>query len=100
LIFRIVLVLTLFIIFGCKEEEKGIPVPTGHGKTYGDTSWREDADRYKSPCRLRKVERSPELEGSWQCVYDHPKEEKDDIVTVGQKDMCPNMIYCDRVTNR
>ena len=64
-------------------------IPTGKGKVYGTLNER------KSPCRLRKVIESPDTKGSWLCVYDHPKSDIDDGVTVGESSMCPNMIYCD-----
>ena len=33
---------------------------------------------------------------AWQCIYDHPKSDVHDVVTVGEHYMCPNMVYCDK----
>lgn len=85
------LLVVLVTTSSCKEEEVIDPskVPTGKGKLYGTMNEREVM------CRLRKVEPSTDLEGSYVCVYDHPKSDIDDRVTVGMSDMCPNQIYCD-----
>ena len=64
-------------------------VPTGKGKIYGDLNER------KIECRLVKVEPSQDLQGAYSCIYDHPKSDVHDVVTVGQSNMCPNMVFCD-----
>ena len=65
-------------------------VPTGKGKIYGDLNER------KIECRLVKVEPSQDLQGAYSCIYDHPKSDVHDVVTVGQSNMCPNMVFCDK----
>ena len=87
----ILLLVVLVTTSSCKEEEVNDPskVPTGKGKLYGTFNERAVM------CRLRKVEPSTNLEGAYECVYDHPKSDIDDRVTVGMSDMCPNEIYCD-----
>ena len=87
----ILLLVVLVTISSCKEEEVNDPskVPTGKGKLYGTFNERE------TMCRLRSIEPSTNLEGAYECVYDHPKSDIDDRVTVGMSDMCPNEIYCD-----
>ena len=87
-----VILLTLFlVIVGCNSESD-VPdpakVPTGKGKIYGTLSER------KMQCRLVKVERSNDLQGAWSCIYDHPKSDVHDVVTVGESNMCPNMVFC------
>lgn len=77
-----------FLTTGCKEKEVPSKVPTGKGN--GTFNEREVM------CRLRKVEPSTNLEDAYECVYDHPKSDIDDRVTVGMSDMCPNEIYCDK----
>ena len=67
-----------------------VPIPTGKGKIYGELNER------KMMCRLAKVIPHPELEGGYQCVYKHPKSDIFDRVTVGEHNMCPNNIYCDK----
>ena len=47
-------------------------------------------------CRLVKIERSEDLEGAWSCIYDHPKSDVHDVVTVGESNMCVKMVYCDK----
>ncbi|MBR19805.1 MAG: hypothetical protein CMA64_06630 [Euryarchaeota archaeon] len=79
-----------FLVSGCQEESNEVPVPTGKGKIHGKLNER------KIPCRLVAVEKSKDLKGAYQCVYDHPKSDVHDVVTVGQSNMCPNMVYCDR----
>mgnify|MGYP000072970967 FL=1 len=86
---RYLLVLS-FLLVGCNEnkhDEKS--VPTGKGKIYGKLNER------KIPCRLVTVERNEDM-NAWQCIFDHPKSEVHDVVTVGEHYMCPNMIYCDK----
>ena len=87
----ILLLVVLVTLSSCKEEEVNDPskVPTGKGKLYGTFNERE------TMCRLRSIEPSTNLEGAYECVYDHPKSDIDDRVTVGMSDMCPNEIYCD-----
>ena len=65
-------------------------VPTGKGKIYGNLNER------KIECRLVKVEPSQDLQGAWSCIYDHPKSEVHDVVTGGESNMCPNMVFCDK----
>ncbi len=65
-------------------------VPTGKGKIYGDLNER------KIECRLVKVEPSQDLQGAYSCIYDHPQSDVHDVVTVGQSNMCPNMVFCDK----
>ncbi len=86
----IIFFLILFLATSCKEEEKEVPIPTGKGKIYGELNER------KMMCRLAKVIPHPELEGGYQCVYKHPKSDIFDRVTVGEHNMCPNNIYCDK----
>ena len=87
----IIFFLIIFLATGCKEKEDNvIPVPSGKGKIYGDLNER------KMMCRLVKVIPHPELEGGYQCVYKHPKSDVFDRVTVGEHNMCPNNIYCDK----
>ena len=65
-------------------------VPTGKGKIYGELNER------KIECRLVKIERSDVFtRGAVQCIYDHPKSDIHDSVTVGEHYMCQKMIYCD-----
>ena len=85
----ILLLVVLVTISSCKEEEDPSKVPTGKGKLYGTFNERE------TMCRLRSIEPSTNLEGAYECVYDHPKSDIDDRVTVGMSAMCPNEIYCD-----
>ena len=87
----ILLLVVLVTISSCKEEEVNDPSkePTGKRKQYGTFNERE------TMCRLRSIEPSTNLEGAYECVYDHPKSDIDDRVTVGMSDMCPNEIYCD-----
>lgn len=86
----IIFFLIIFLATGCKEKEEEIPVPTGKGKIYGELNER------KMMCRIVKVIPHPELEDGWQCVYKHPKSDIFDRVTVGEHNMCPNNIYCDK----
>ena len=65
-------------------------VPTGKGKIYGDLNER------KIECRLVKVEPSQDLQGAYSCIYDHPQSDVHDVVTVGQSNMCPNMVFRDK----
>jgi|TARA_B100000073_G_scaffold122990_1_gene100300 hypothetical protein len=65
-------------------------VPTGKGKIYGELNER------KIECRLVKIEPSQDLQGAYSCIYDHPKSDVHDVVTVGQSNMCPNMVFCDK----
>jgi hypothetical protein len=91
LLWWIIFFTIFFLTTGCKEGEVNDPtkVPTGKGKLYGTFNERE------TMCRLRSIEPSTNLEGAYECVYDHPKSDIDDRVTVGMSDMCPNEIYCD-----
>ena len=87
--FRILLVLAFFLV-GCNENKQDqTSVPTGKGKIHGELNKR------KIPCRFVKVERNEEM-NAWQCIYDHPKSDVHDVVTVGEHNMCPNMVYCDK----
>lgn len=79
----------LLLLTSCKED-KGTPIPTGKGKIYGELNER------KMLCRLVKVIPHPELEDGYQCVYKHPKSSVYDRVSVGEHNMCPNNIYCDK----
>ena len=86
---------TIFIIImifatGCNPPPE-IPNKkwTGKGKIYGELNER------KMECRLVKVERSQDLQGAWSCIYDHPKSDVHDVVTVVESNMCPNMVFCD-----
>ncbi len=87
----ILLLVVLVTTSSCKEEEvvDHSKVPTGKGKLYGEFNKRDIM------CGLRRIEPSTNLEGAYECVYDHPKSDIDDRVTVGMSDMCPNEIYCD-----
>tara|TARA_B100000965_G_scaffold263787_1_gene222696 strand:- start:3265 stop:3570 length:306 start_codon:yes stop_codon:yes gene_type:complete len=80
-----------FLATGCNSEQEDDPtkVPTGKGKIYGDLNER------KIECRLVKVEPSADLKDAYSCIYDHPKSDVHDVVTVGQSNMCPNMVFCD-----
>lgn len=89
---RLILLISILILplVGCKEEEqRGTPVPTGKGKIHGKLNER------KIHCRFVKVERNEEAQ-AWQCIYDHPKSDVHDVVTVGEHNMCPKMVYCDK----
>ena len=87
---KVTVLVLLLCLVGCNNEEAKSKVPTGKGKVYGKLNER------KSPCRLVKIERSDIFtNGAVQCIYDHPKSEKHDSVTVGEHYMCPKMIYCD-----
>ena len=82
-----------FLATGCNPTPE-IPdpskVPTGKGKIYGKLNERQ------IQCRLVKVEPSADLQGAYSCIYDHPQSDVHDVVTVGQSNMCPNMVYCDK----
>ena len=90
---RVILFVILLSLLGCNPTPE-IPdpkkVPTGKGKIYGTLN-----DR-KQQCQLVKVERSNDLQGAWSCIYDHPKSDVHDVVTVGESNMCPNMVFCDQ----
>tara|TARA_B100001057_G_scaffold465548_1_gene521795 strand:- start:4706 stop:4993 length:288 start_codon:yes stop_codon:yes gene_type:complete len=92
-LFKLTLIgsILLLTLVGCKEDKKQgvIPVPTGKGKIHGKLNER------KIPCRFVKVERNEEAQ-AWQCIYDHPKSDVHDVVTVGEHNMCPKMVYCDQ----
>ena len=88
-----ILFVILFSLVGCNPTPE-IPdpkkVPTGKGKIHGTLNER------KMQWRLVKVERSKDLQGAWSCIYDHPKSDVHDVVTVGESNMCVNMVYCDK----
>lgn len=88
-----VIILTLIIsLVGCNpvsEEPDPAKVPSGKGKVHGELNKRQ------TPCRLRAVEKSTDLENHWVCVYDHPKSQIDDRVTICYECKCPKKIYCD-----
>ena len=85
-----VLLISLSLV-SCKEEPNDpTTIPTGKGKIYGELNER------KMMCGLRSIEPSTNLEGAYECVYNHPHSEIDDRVTVGQSWICPNEIYCDQ----
>ena len=87
---RVIFLALLIGLVGCNDEEAKSKVPTGKGKIYGELNER------KSQCRLVKIERTDVFtRGAVECVYDHPKSDVHDRVTVGQHYMCPKMIYCD-----
>ena len=87
---RVILLILLLGLVGCQHEEAKSKVPTGKGKIYGKLNER------KTACRLVKIERSDVFtRGAVQCIYDHPKSDIHDSVTVGEHYMCPKMIYCD-----
>ena len=92
LLWWLVFILIMWLATGCNPTPE-IPdpkkVPTGKGKIYGELNER------KMECRLVKVERSQDLQGAWSCIYDHPKSDVHDVVTVGESNMCPNMVFCD-----
>ncbi len=84
----VVLLISFVFITSCNsdyEEE-----PTTNAEIYGELNER------KMMCGLRKIVPSTNLEGAYECVYNHPHSEIDDRVTVGQSWMCPNEIYCDK----
>ncbi len=85
--------LTIFILATSCNPTPEIPdkykVPTGKGKIWGTLN------EVKSECRLVKVEPSADLKDAYSCIYDHPKSDVHDVVTVGQSNMCPNMVFCD-----
>ena len=85
------LILIVILVTSCNSETEDDPstVPTGKGKIYGKLNER------KIECKLVKVEPSNDLQGAWSCIYDHPKSDVHDVVTVGESNMCPNMVYCD-----
>lgn len=85
------LILIVILVTSCnsKTEDDPSKVPTGKGKIYGKLNER------KIECKLVKIEPSNDLQGAWSCVYDHPKSDVHDVVTVGESNMCPNMVYCD-----
>ena len=87
-----VLLISLSILVSCKEEPNDpTTIPTGKGKIYGDFNER------KSLCGLRKIVPSTNLEGAYECVYNHPHSDIDDRVTVEMSNMCPKRIYCDKL---
>tara|TARA_B100001094_G_scaffold157527_1_gene152521 strand:+ start:932 stop:1198 length:267 start_codon:yes stop_codon:yes gene_type:complete len=86
---RVIFLVLLLCLVGCNNEEAKSKVPTGKGKVYGELNKR------KQPCRFVKVERNEDM-NAWQCVYDHPKSDIHDRVTVGESNMCPKMVYCDK----
>lgn len=90
---RVIFLAIFTILIGCNPTPE-IPnpskVPTGKGKIHGTLNER------KMQCRLVKVERSQDLQGAWSCIYDHPKSDVHDVVTVGESNMCPNMVFCDK----
>ena len=88
---RATLIVIFLALIGCNDESgiNSSKVPSGKGKIYGELNKR------KIPCRFVKVERNEELK-AWQCIYDHPKTYVHDVVTVGESNMCPNMVYCDK----
>jgi len=85
--------LTIFVLTTSCNPTPEIPdkykVPTGKGKIWGTLN------EVKSECRLVKVEPSKDLKDAYSCIYDHPKSDVHDVVTVGQSNMCPNMVFCD-----
>ena len=85
------LILIVILVTSCNSETEDDPskIPTGKGKIYGKLNER------KIECKLVKVEPSNDLQGAWSCIYDHPKSDVHDVVTVGESNMCPNMVYCD-----
>ena len=88
-----VIIFTLIIsLVGCNpvsEEPDPVKVPSGKGKIHGELNKRN------TPCRLRAVEKSIDLENHWVCVYDHPKSQIDDRVTICYECKCPKKVYCD-----
>ena len=86
--------LTIFVLATSCNPTPEIPdptkVPTGKGKIHGKLNER------KIQCRLVKVEPSVDLQGAYSCIYDHPKSDVHDVVTVGESNMCPNMVFCDK----
>jgi len=90
---RVIFLVILVTLLGCNPTPE-IPdpkkVPTGKGKIYGKLNER------KQQCRLVTVEPSQDLEDAYSCIYDHPASDVHDVVTVGQSNMCPNMVYCDK----
>ena len=90
---RVIFFVILFSLVSCNpnpETPDPKKVPTGKGKIHGTLKER------KMQCRLVKVERSKDLQGAWSCIYDHPKSDVHDVVTVGESNMCPNMVFCDQ----
>ena len=47
-------------------------------------------------CSLRTIEKDPNSDMGWVCIYNHPKSEVDDRVSVCYECMCPKRIYCDK----
>ena len=86
---RLILILSFFLVSCNEEVQDHTSVPTGKGKIYGELNKRN------IPCRLVTVERNEDM-NAWQCIYDHPKSDIHDVVTVGEHHMCPNMVYCDK----
>ena len=88
---KVTFLVLLLCLVGCNNEEAKSKIPTGKGKIYGKLNER------KIPCRLVKIERNDVFtRNAVQCVYDHPKSDVHDRVTVGEHYMCPKMIYCDQ----
>ena len=69
---KYVFILLILTLAACNTETHESNIPTGKGKVHGELNKRE------TPCRLRTVEKSTDLENHWVCVYDHPKSEIDD----------------------
>ncbi|MBO01724.1 MAG: hypothetical protein CMG35_03690 [Candidatus Marinimicrobia bacterium] len=86
---KYVFILLILTLAGCNTETHESNIPTGKGKVHGELNKRE------TPCRLRTVEKSTDLENHWVCVYDHPKSEIDDRVTICYECKCPKKVYCD-----
>ena len=88
----IALIITLpLLLVSCNvgKDDENSNIPTGKGKIYGEMNKRE------TPCRLREVQKSTDLENHWVCVYDHPKSEIDDRVTICYECKCPKKVFCD-----
>ena len=89
---RVIILALVLSLVGCNpvsEEPDSAQVPSGKGKIHGELNKRN------TPCRLRAVEKSTDLENHWVCVYDHPKSQIDDRVTICYESKCPKKVYCD-----
>tara|TARA_B100000085_G_scaffold251412_1_gene248415 strand:- start:356 stop:622 length:267 start_codon:yes stop_codon:yes gene_type:complete len=81
--------IVLLLLVACNPTPEVPKKWTGKGKIHGELNER------LSPCRLKAVEKSTDLEDHWVCVYDHPKSEVDDRVTICYECKCPKTVYCD-----
>tara|TARA_Y100000589_G_C26654927_1_gene427546 strand:- start:165 stop:434 length:270 start_codon:yes stop_codon:yes gene_type:complete len=86
---RVIFLVILVTLIGCNPVTEVPKEYSSKGKIHGELNKR------LSPCRLKAVEKSTDLEDHWVCVYDHPKSEIDDRVTICYECKCPKTVYCD-----